>query len=66
MFEQVDMSAAVVGKVNDSRKLVLRQGNESATLFDFTSDKITGCDPSKVPLSGSLRQKVSKSVKKRC
>jgi len=49
LFAQVGVTAAVVGAVDESKQLVLRQGGESATLFDFASDKITGCDPSKVP-----------------
>jgi putative methanogenesis marker protein 2 len=49
MFAAVGVTAAVVGKVDGTRRLVLREGGESAVLFDFATDKITGCDPSKVP-----------------
>lgn len=49
LFREVGVTAAVVGQVEESRRLVLRRGGETAVLFDFASDKITGCDPSKVP-----------------
>ncbi|NLI73360.1 MAG: methanogenesis marker 2 protein [Euryarchaeota archaeon] len=49
LFSDVKVDASVVGKVNDSKKLTLHMNNENAELFDFTVDKITGCDPSKVP-----------------
>jgi hypothetical protein len=47
LFRTVGVDAAVVGKVDDSRKLVLRSGNSSKVLFDFSKDIITGCGPKK-------------------
>jgi len=47
LFRTVEVDAAVVGKVDDSRKLVLRSGNSSKVLFDFSKDIITGCGPKK-------------------
>jgi len=49
MFEGVQAQAAVVGSVNGSGKLVVRHGDEIATLFDFSKDIITGCKKSMVP-----------------
>ena len=55
IFADVGVTAAVAGKVDDTKKLVLRMNGESAEVFDFTVDKITGCDPSKVPSSKKCR-----------
>lgn len=55
LFATVGVTAAVVGRVDGTRRLTLREGTESAVLFDFASDKITGCDPSKVPARGKGR-----------
>jgi putative methanogenesis marker protein 2 len=49
MFDSVGVTAAVVGSVDASRKIVLAEGEEWAVLFDFASDKITGCDPTMLP-----------------
>lgn len=43
LFKTVDVDAAVVGKVDSGNKLVIKQRNESATLFDFSKDVIAGC-----------------------
>ncbi|MDW5563714.1 MAG: methanogenesis marker 2 protein [Methanomassiliicoccus sp.] len=55
LFDTVGVTAAVVGKVDNSRHLTIKEGQESAVLFDFASDVITGCDPSKVPVSAEKR-----------
>jgi len=47
LFKTVSVDAAVVGKVDDSQKLVLRIGDTSRILFDFSKDIITGCGPNK-------------------
>ncbi|MBI0584032.1 MAG: methanogenesis marker 2 protein [Methanomassiliicoccus sp.] len=49
MFASVGVTAAVVGSVDGTRTLKVREGGKSAVLFDFASEKITGCDPSKLP-----------------
>lgn len=49
LYSTVGVTAAVVGKVDATKKLVLRQDGEEAVLFDFASEKITGCDPNMVP-----------------
>jgi putative methanogenesis marker protein 2 len=49
LFDSVGVTAAVVGKVDGTRKLVLSEGPESTVLFDLASDKITGCDPTMLP-----------------
>lgn len=49
MFREVGVTAAVVGTVDGAKRLELKWGEEREVLFDFASDKITGCDPSKVP-----------------
>lgn len=47
LFEKVGCTGAVVGKVNNSRKLTLEMGGDNKTLFDFSTDVITGCIPKK-------------------
>lgn len=49
MFDSVGVTASVVGKVDGAKKLVVSEGRESAVLFDFAADKITGCDPTMLP-----------------
>jgi putative methanogenesis marker protein 2 len=49
MFAAANVTAAVVGKVDGTKRLTLTQGGESMVLFDFAQDKITGCDPSRLP-----------------
>lgn len=49
MFATVGVTSATVGHVDGTRRLTLRQGKESMALFNFASDKITGCDPSRLP-----------------
>jgi putative methanogenesis marker protein 2 len=48
LFLTVGVDAAVVGKVDDSSDLILRSGNDSKVLFNFSKDIITGCGPKKV------------------
>ncbi len=48
-FKDAGVDGAVVGKVDDSTRLVLNQSGESAVLFDFKKDIITGCNPSLLP-----------------
>ncbi|MCQ2079980.1 MAG: AIR synthase-related protein, partial [archaeon] len=45
IFEKVKCVGAVVGKVNDSKKLDLTMDGQTGTLFDFSKDIITGCKP---------------------
>jgi putative methanogenesis marker protein 2 len=47
LFGTVGVDAAVVGKVDDSSELMLRSGNDSRVLFNFSKDIITGCGPKK-------------------
>ena len=42
VFEDVGLTAAVVGDINDSQKLDIYYGKEEATVFDFKVDDITG------------------------
>jgi putative methanogenesis marker protein 2 len=49
LYASVGVTAAVVGPVDGGRRLVVTEGGKSAVLFDFTTEKITGCDPSKLP-----------------
>lgn len=44
-FKGVSCEGAVVGKITDSRELILKMDGESKILFDFTKDIITGCSP---------------------
>lgn len=47
LFEEVECTGAVVGKVLNSRVLSLRNSEGEETLFDFEKDIITGCVPVK-------------------
>ena len=42
LFKERQIDAAVIGGVTDERKVTLRSGSQSHTLFDFNQDKITG------------------------
>ncbi len=43
IFSRVGCEGAVVGKVDDSGVLRITDGDETATVFDFSKDIITGC-----------------------
>lgn len=45
IFEGVSCEGAVVGRVDDTRKLRITDGVDTAVLFDFDRDIITGCRP---------------------
>ena len=45
IFSEVGCKGAVVGKVDDSRQLKITDGTETAVLFDFNKEIITGCRP---------------------
>ncbi len=47
IFSKVGCAGAVVGKVEDTDRLILRSGDQEAVLFDFEKDLITGCKPKK-------------------
>ncbi len=49
LFDKVGITAAVVGRVDDTNQLVITDDDASAVVFDLNSDMITGCDPSKLP-----------------
>lgn len=49
IFNEVGITAAVVGVVDDTNELVISDSGASAVVFDLKRDKITGCDPSKLP-----------------
>ncbi len=42
LFKERDIDAKVIGKVLDDRKVHLKKGIDTETLFDFSNDKITG------------------------
>jgi len=46
MFEKVEVEASVVGKIDDSEKLIISSEDKKKVLFDFSEDIITGCKPS--------------------
>ena len=50
------MDAAVVGTVNDSKKLILKDNTQNVLLFDFSVEKITGCDPTKLPSNVKIKR----------
>ncbi len=43
LFSEVGMDGAVVGGIEKGRKFVVHHGSEERILFDFETDKITGC-----------------------
>ncbi len=45
MYASVGVTAAVIGKIVEERKLIVKQGEQSAVMFDFDIDIITGCKP---------------------
>ncbi len=45
VFSEVGCRGAVVGKVDDTRVLKITDGEDTAVLFDFHKDIITGCGP---------------------
>ena len=42
LFRERGIDAAVIGRVTEDTRVVLEMGGEDQTLFDFSSDKITG------------------------
>lgn len=42
LFKERDIDAAVIGKVIEERRIIIKNGSESEILFDFSRDKITG------------------------
>jgi hypothetical protein len=51
LFQEREITAAIIGKVVDEPIVILKNGPESRALFDFRKDKITGiiCGPSPPP-----------------
>lgn len=45
IFAEVGCKGAVVGKVDDSKKLRITDGRDTTVLFDFENEIITGCRP---------------------
>jgi len=45
MYATVGVTAAVIGKVTEEQKLVVRHKGSIAIMFDFDKDVITGCKP---------------------
>ncbi|MDD1771480.1 MAG: methanogenesis marker 2 protein [Methanomassiliicoccales archaeon] len=45
MYASVGVTSAVIGKVTDDRKLIIRKDDQSAVMFDFDKEIITGCKP---------------------
>lgn len=56
-FAVEGVEGAVVGRVDDSSRLTLRQGEEVKVLFDFKKDMITGCSPELLPRSRSCSKR---------
>ena len=42
LFNNVGLTANVVGKIQDTHKLEITDGKDTKVLFDFSQDKITG------------------------
>jgi putative methanogenesis marker protein 2 len=45
MYATVGITSAIVGKITEEPKLVVRKGTDSVVMFDFQKDTITGCKP---------------------
>lgn len=56
VFAEGGLDAAVVGTVNDSKKLILKDNTQNVLLFDFSVEKITGCDPTKLPSNVKIKR----------
>ncbi|MGD0056516.1 MAG: methanogenesis marker 2 protein [Methanomassiliicoccales archaeon] len=52
IFSEVEVTGAVVGTVQYSKKFIVKSGGEEAILFDFDKDVITGCNPSMPGVGG--------------
>lgn len=46
IFQEAGIAASIIGEVDRSKKLRITSGEETATVFDFNKDKITGIVPS--------------------
>jgi len=46
MYASVNVTSAIIGKVTEEQKLIVKQGDQTAVMFDFEKDIITGCRPS--------------------
>ncbi|MEM0449614.1 MAG: methanogenesis marker 2 protein [Methanomassiliicoccales archaeon] len=49
IFQKEGVDGAIVGRVDNSSKLIIQSEGESKILFDFRTDKITGCGPELLP-----------------
>jgi len=49
IFRDVGIAASIIGEVDSSKKLRITSGKETATVFDFKKEKITGIVPSIMP-----------------
>jgi len=45
MYATVGVTGAVIGKVTEEQKMVVNHEGDSAVMFDFDKDVITGCKP---------------------
>jgi uncharacterized protein len=45
MYASVGVTAAVIGKVTEERKLMVQKDDQRAVMFDFDKEIITGCKP---------------------
>jgi selenophosphate synthetase-related protein len=45
IFQKQNIAAAVVGEITEDKQLVITDGKEKSTVFDFTKDAITGIKP---------------------
>ena len=45
IFDEVGLSTACIGRITDDNTLIIREGAESAVVFDFSTDSITGVKP---------------------
>ncbi|MFX1519505.1 MAG: AIR synthase related protein [Promethearchaeota archaeon] len=45
VFEKENLTAAVVGKITEDKRLIIIDGDKKSTVFDFTRDSITGIKP---------------------
>ena len=45
IFKKQNIAAAVVGEITEDKQLVITDGKEKSTVFDFTKDAITGIKP---------------------
>ena len=57
LFDDVGITSSVVGQVDASSRLTIKSDDDISTVFDLKKERITGCDPSRLPAYAQKAQK---------